>query len=232
MPSDIHINAHGTKAPDSLQAELDALYKRFVREAPAAVTEAIREAMKQMAESGVAKTCLREGMRPLDFSLPDQHQQMVTLSELLAQGPVVISFFRGGWCPYCSLELKHLQQIEPQIRALGAHLIALSPQTIEQNRETAERLGIGFPLLSDGGNQVASLFGLVFDLPEMLRPIYRNYGIDLPQFNDSDSYELPIAATYVLDETGLIRLAFADTDYTRRLEPGEILSCLESLQAS
>lgn len=230
MPSDIHISAHGAQAPDSLQAELDALYKRFVREAPAAVTEAIREAMKQMADSGVAETCLREGMRPLDFSLPGQHRQMVTLSELLAQGPVVISFFRGGWCPYCSLELKHLQQIDPQIRALGARLIALSPQTIEQNRETADRLGIEFPLLSDGGNRVASLFGLVFDLPEMLRPIYRNHGIDLPQFNDTHGYELPIAATYVLDETGLIRLAFADTDYTRRLEPREVLDCLAGLR--
>ncbi len=230
MPSDNHIDAHGARAPDSLQAELDALYRRFVREQPAAVTEAIRQAMKEMADSGVAETCLREGMRPLDFSLPDQHGRTVTLSELLARGPVVISFFRGGWCPYCSLELKHLQQVESQIRALGAQLIALSPQTVDKNRETAERLGIGFPLLSDGGNRVASSFGLVFDLPEMLRPIYRSYGIELPQFNDSDDYELPIAATYVLDRTGLIRLAFADTDYTRRLEPGEILACLDGLR--
>ncbi|WJW75919.1 peroxiredoxin-like family protein [Thiohalobacter sp. IOR34] len=227
--SDPHVRAHARPAPDSLQSELDALFRRFIRESPQPLTEVVREAMREMADSDVAATCLREGMRPLDFTLPNQHGEPVSLSQRLQQGPVVLSFFRGSWCPYCSTELQALQKILPLIRRFGGQLLAISPQTPEQTTATARELGLDFDVLSDGGNEVASCFGLVLSLPEMLRPVYRNYGVELPTYNGDDSYQLPIAATYVLDGSGLIRLAFADTDYTRRLEPRDILDCLQHI---
>lgn len=199
------------------------------RETPGEVRNVMRKALQAMADSGVAEESLRIGMRPLDFTLNNQHDQPVNLEQTLQRGPVVISFFRGIWCSYCSLELQALQQALPDIQASGASLLAISPQTSQQTRATAEKFNLGFDVLSDLGNRVAAAFGLVLSLPEMLRPIYTNFGFDLPSHNGDDSYELPMAATYVLDRDGLIRLAFTDTDYTKRLEPAEIIACLHTL---
>ncbi|MBZ0072428.1 MAG: peroxiredoxin-like family protein [Thiohalobacteraceae bacterium] len=213
----------------SLQAELDQLVGRYTRTLPDDVQGILRTAIQELTQSGIAEECLRVGMRPLDFTLPNQHGQAVNLHATLAEGPVVISFFRGLWCPYCSLELGALQRALPEIRAAGATLLAISPQTPAQSTTTAAQLALQFDVLSDAHNRVAASFGLVFSLPEMLRPIYRNFGIDIPACNGDDSYELPMAATYVLDRDGLIRLAFADTDYTKRLDPAQIIACLQTL---
>lgn len=222
-----HLSAHAGKG--SLQAELNEMISKFTREVPGEVQSVMRKALKAMADSGVAEECLRIGMRPLDFTLNNQHDKPVNLEQTLQHGPVVISFFRGMWCPYCSLELQALQQALPAIRASDATLLAISPQTPVQTYATAQKFNLGFDVLSDLGNRVAATFGLVLSLPEMLRPIYTNFGFDLPSHNGDESYELPMAATYVLDRNGLIRLAFTDTDYTKRLEPAEIIACLQSL---
>lgn len=224
-----HVSAHAGQGAGSLQAELTHMMSKFAREIPDEVRSVMRQAMEALADSGVAEECLRVGMRPLDFTLPNQRGEPVNLQARLDKGPVVISFFRGMWCPYCSLELKALQEALPDIRATGASLLAISPQTQAQSTATATQFELGFDVLSDAGNRVAASFGLVFSLPEMLRPIYKNFGFDIPAFNGDDSYELPMAATYVLDRSGLIRLAFADTDYTKRLEPAQIIDCLKSV---
>ena len=222
-----HLSAHAGKG--SLHAELDEMIHKFTREVPGEAQSIMRKALKAMADSGVAEECLRIGMRPLDFTLNNQHGKSVNLEQTLQRGPVVISFFRGMWCPYGSLELQALQQALPAINAAGATLLAISPQTPEQTHSTAQKFNLNFDVLSDVGNSVAATFGLVLSLPEMLRPIYTNFGFDLPSHNGDDSYELPMAATYVLDRNGLIRLAFTDTDYTKRLEPAEIINCLHTL---
>ena len=224
-----HVSAHAGQGANSLQAELNHMMGKFAREIPDEVRAVMRQAMAALADSGVAEECLRVGMRPLDFTLPNQRGEPVNLQARLDRGPVIISFFRGMWCPYCSLELKSLQEALPAFRAAGASLLAISPQTQAQSTATADQFALGFDVLSDAGNRVAASFGLVFSLPEMLRPIYKNFGFDIPAFNGDESYELPMAATYVLDRSGLIRLAFADTDYTKRLEPQEIIDCLKSL---
>ncbi len=225
-----HLSAHAGQGLASLQAELNHMLGKFAREIPGEVQGVMRKAMEELSNSGVAEECLRVGMRPLDFTLPNQQGKPINLFETLKRGPVVLSFFRGMWCPYCSLELKALQQALPEIRAAGAHLLAISPQTQTKSSATADTFELDFDVLSDVNNRVAASFGLVFSLPEMLRPIYRNFGFDIPEHNGEESYELPMAATYVLDRDGLIRLAFADTDYTKRLEPAEIIACLQSLQ--
>lgn len=117
----------------------------------------------------------------------------------------------------------------PQIESLGATLVAVSPQLPEKSAETASANKVNFLVLSDSGNLVAREFGLVFTLPERLRPIYRKFGIDIPAANGDESYELPISATYVIDRDGTIIHAFVDPDYTKRLEPAEIVEILKRI---
>ena len=151
------------------------------------------------------------------------------LSSLLAAGPAVLNFFRGGWCPYCSLELRALQDALPQIQRLGAQLAAISPQQPQESRSTAEKYGLAFPVLSDVGNVVSTAFGLTYDLADALRPIYARFGHALPDVNGDPSWRLPVPATYVVDQDRSIALAFIDVDYRNRLEPAQIVATLTAL---
>lgn len=123
-----------------------------------------------------------------------------------------------------------MQQILPEITSLRAQLIAVSPQLPDQSLPMIEKNAIAFEVLSDIGNKVARDFGLVYTVPEELRPIYKNFGIDLPAANADDTFELPLPATYVIGQDGIITLAFADADYTTRLEPSEIITALKNMK--
>ncbi len=182
-----------------------------------------------LAASGIAGSSLGVGAKAPDFDLPDATGTKVSLSTLLAKGPVVLAFYRGGWCPYCSTELRALQAKLPEIEAAGATLVAVSPQTPDASLSTAEKLDLAFPVLSDGGNQVAESFGLVFTLPEALRDVYAGFGLDLPAANGDDTFTLPIPATYVIGVDGTIAWRFADADYTKRAEPDDVLAALAAL---
>jgi len=122
-----------------------------------------------------------------------------------------------------------LQRTLPEIEALGAQLVTVSPQLPDNSLSTAEKLDLTFEVLSDVGNRVAREFGLVFTLPEEMRSIYQDFGIDLPAANGDESFELPMPATYVIDKSGIVRLAFVDIDYTRRLDPDDIIDALKKL---
>lgn len=122
-----------------------------------------------------------------------------------------------------------MQRALPEIEALGAALVTVSPQLPDNSLSTAEKLDLTFEVLSDEGNRVARDFGLVFTLPAKMRSIYQDFGIDLTAANGDDSFELPVPATYVIDRSGIIRLAFVDIDYTKRLDPEEILAALKKL---
>ena len=122
-----------------------------------------------------------------------------------------------------------MQRALPEIEALGATLVTVSPQLPDNSLSTAEKLDLTFEVLSDEGNRVARDFGLVFTLPAEMRLIYQDFGIDLPAANGDESFELPVPATYVIDRRGIIRLAFVNIDYTKRLDPEEILAALKKL---
>jgi peroxiredoxin len=123
-----------------------------------------------------------------------------------------------------------LQLELPRIKECGASLVAVSPQTPDNSVSTAEKMRLTFEVLSDVGNRVARQFGLVFVLPEELRPIYAGFGIDIPAANGDDTFELPIPATYVIDHDRKIRMAFVDADYTQRVDPEIVLSALKQLR--
>jgi len=211
----------------TLQANLKAITEGVRQQAPAEVFAAIEAANAKLEISGIAGRALKAGDRIPDFDLPDATGKVVRSGELLAAGPLVISFYRGSWCPYCSLELKTLQQNLSEFRARGATLVAISPQTPDESLTTKQKNELAFPVLSDAGRKVARKFGLVFTLDETLKPIFKAFGIDLLAHNGVDTWELPIPATYVVAKSGKIVSACVDVDYRNRAEPAEILKWLE-----
>jgi peroxiredoxin len=213
----------------SLKAELDAFRSEFMAKVPPEIREAMVHADMELAASRIAQIALKAGDRAPDFLLPDARGGYRRFNDLLAKGPVVVSFYRGGWCPYCNLELRALQQALPDIKRLGAQLVAISPQTPDESLSTAEKNELAFAVLSDIGSATATAYGIAFDLAEELRPIYTRFGHALPDKNGDDSWVLPIPATYVVDRHGFIALAFIDIDYRNRLEPKEILAVLQVL---
>lgn len=216
----------------SLTQDLQDLLAQNRQLIPAEQLALMDQAMADLANSGMSNRALNVGDRVPDFNLTNAIGQPVQFQDLQNQGPVVLAFYRGEWCPYCNLELRALQQSLPEIQALGATLVAISPQTPDHSLSTTEKHNLGFEVLSDVGNQVARAFGLVFQLPETLRPIYAGFGIDLPAYNGDRSFELPLPATYVVDRDRTIVHAFVNPDYTQRLDPAEILAVLGQLQVS
>lgn len=172
-----------------------------------------------VAASGIAQRALKAGDHAPDFRLHDARGGFVRLKDLLGAGPVVLSFYRGRWCPYCNLELRGLQKALPETTRLGATLVAVSPQTPDESLSNADKNELAFSVLSDVGSATAKAFGIAYDLAEELRPIYARFGHALQEKNGDESWVLPIPATYVIDRDGTIALAFVDVDYRNRLEP-------------
>lgn len=214
----------------TLKAQLDAFRSEFTARVPADIREAMTRADMNLAASGITHRAVKAGDQAPDFRLPDARGGHVQLRNLLARGPVVVSFYRGGWCPYCNLELRALENTLPAIRQLGAELVAISPQTPDESLSTTEKNDLSFPVLSDFGSATARRYGIAFALADELQPIYTRSGHAMPDKNGDDSWLLPIPATYVVDMNSTIVLAFIDVDYRNRLEPAEIVAALESLR--
>lgn len=213
-----------------LKHELDQLNTALVKQLPPEVLRTLANATKELSASRLAESSMQKGARAPGFALPDASGKIVKLEELLRRGPVVVSFFRGAWCPYCSLELAALQKALPRIRESGAELVAISPQKPASTAETVEKHHLSFDVLIDQGNRVAQTYGLTFSLPEAMHPIYTQLGVDLPRINGDETFGLPMPATYVIAQDGVIAHAFVDADYSRRLEPNEILAALKNLK--
>lgn len=211
----------------SLRSQLEAEAAKSSPEL-AAVTDA---QVAALIASNIRAHSLKEGERVPDFTLPDAVGHPVALADALAKGPVVIAFYRGEWCPYCNLQLHAYQAILPQITAMGASLLTISPQTPDHSLSMAEKHALTFAVLSDVGNAVARQFGLVFPYDTAAREFFTRHGLDLARFNGDESWELPVPATYVVAPDGVIALAFVDPDFRHRLEPSALLDSLRALAA-
>lgn len=214
-----------------LTEAIDAYNEQKSKKVPGEILETMARATAEIKVSGIEDRSLRVGDRMPDFELPNQHGETRRFSEYLAESPVVLNVYRGGWCPYCNLEMKALHDALPQIQAQGARLVGMAPETPDKAMDTAERHRIDIDILSDAGNCVAEGLGLVFELPESLRPIYQGLGIDVPAYNGDDSFRLPMPATYIVGQDGVVSYAFVNADYTLRVEPEEIVAHLSSLAA-
>jgi len=215
-----------------LQQQTDAFFAHAKSQVPADLLKDLMSPVEQLIASGAAEHVLKEGIQGPDFTLLDALGNAVTLSQLLKQGPVVISFYRGEWCPYCNLELRAYERALPQLQALGASLVAISPQTPDHSLSVMEKQQLTFRVLSDVGNQVARQFGLVFTIDEAVRAAHRRIGANLPAFNGDESWELPMAGTFLIDQSGTIRLAFVDPDFSHRLDPSVVIARLKELQGA
>ena len=211
---------------DILKSEI-AAYKAAMKEkVPDGVRVIMAQCTTEIKDSGIERGALKTGDMMPDFELNNQHNELRRLSDYLANSPVVLNIYRGGWCPYCNMEMKALQGVQKEIESYGAMLVGMAPETPDRALSTAERAGIAIDILSDSGNRVAEQMGLVFELPQALRPIYEKFGIDIPAFNGDDSFKLPVPATYIIGQDGVIVYDFVNADYTQRLEPTEIVEIL------
>jgi peroxiredoxin len=221
----------------SLQARLDAFKADFRAgkppyNAPPEVHPIMERATDELVASGQATRALKAGDRAPAFTLRDPDGEAVSSADLLAKGPLVITFYRGVWCPYCNMELQALQETLPQIEALGASLVAISPQNPVNSRKSVRQNQLGFPILSDAHNEVALAFGLRFALPDYLVALYKKLGNDLPTVNGDPSWTLPMPARYVIGQDGVILYSEVNPDYTRRPEPADLLPVLQHARAT
>jgi peroxiredoxin len=183
------------------------------------------------AERGGLSDSLKAGDKAPLFALPDVTSgKTVSLADLLERGPVVLFFYRGGWCPFCNVALAKMSAALPEFKALGASVVAISPQLPEYATQTGERHKIEYYNLSDAGLVVARQFGLQFSMDEQTVKAYKAYGIDLPKTNGGSDWELPVPGYYVIDRQGVIRWAYANEDYKVRPEPEEIIAVLKGLK--
>lgn len=216
----------------SLQDRLDAFKADFetTKASPAAVA-VMHRATAELIASGQAERALKTGDRAPPFSLPDTEGAAVSSPALLAAGPLVVTFYRGVWCPYCNMDLQAIEAAAGDIRGLGASLVAISPQTTPNSRRSRRENGFSFPILTDDGGAVAAAFGLRFRLPDDLIALYQGFGVDLPTINADPSWTLPMPARYVIGTDGVIAYAEVNPDYTRRPDPEELLPTLRQLRA-
>jgi peroxiredoxin len=177
--------------------------------------------------NGLAKSALKVGDRAPAIVLGNARGKTVDVDTMLKKGPVIVTFYRGGWCPYCNLELRAFQQVLPDIEAASASLVAISPEKPDDTLSTTEKNALTFEVLSDVGQKVGRAFRLVYDFSDELKSAYGGFGRDIPTKNGTvDEWALPIAASYVIDRDGTIIYAHTDADYRDRADPSDILALL------
>lgn len=212
----------------SLQERINAWSARHAADFPPEVLALFAAKTEAVLKSGILRNVSGVGDTAPDFELPDTLGNRVNLREKIEAGPVILSFYRGTWCPYCTIEFQALLEKMPQFRAGNATVLAVSPQVVERytDPETA-----GFYDLSDEGNRVARKFGLVYPLGDEIRKVYTGFGIHLENLNRDDSYEVPIPATYLIDQNAVIRYSHANPEITERAEPEVLLKTLVDIVA-
>lgn len=210
-------------------AEVLAERKRLIAKyVPPEIQTLHERAITEVRDSGIADRVLQKGDKAPEFELSDQNGILVRTADLLRKGKLILCFFRGRWCPFCIGQMEAMNTFYSEIQRVGAELIGLSPQTVHQSYLMADQHRLRFALLSDAGNTVARKFGLVYRVPEYQQEVYRRAFVNLPFTNSDTSWELPIPATYVIDQNSTIVYAAANPDYTERPEPNEILRIIST----
>ncbi|GAA0719879.1 peroxiredoxin-like family protein [Aquimarina litoralis] len=211
----------------SLTAQLKEKAALSANKIPETIQKIMNNGIDNLRDSQLTARALKTGDKIPEISLPNAANKTISIQELLLNKKVVLSFYRGGWCPYCNLELRALQQYQDKFEELGATLVAISPETPDNSLSTSEKNNLSFEVLSDIDNKVANEFNLVFTLPKDLTEVYKGFGIDLVKSNGNEDQQLPIAATYVIDQDGTIIYDFIKEDYKERADPEDIYNSLK-----
>jgi peroxiredoxin len=211
----------------SLKEQLAEYRAGWLKRVPAERQKVIEQHIAGLRSGVIARSMLKVGNRAPAIRLGNARGETVDVGELLRRGPVIVTFYRGGWCPYCNFELKAFQEILPEIEALGASLVAISPEKPDETLSTAEKNALRFEVLSDVGQRVGQAFGLVYRFTDELRGAYEGFGLDIPLRNGAPGeWSLPVSATYAIGQDGTIVFAHTDVDYRDRAEPREVLNAL------
>jgi peroxiredoxin len=207
----------------------DEVNAALAEQAPAEVLEGFGRIRADQAAVDYAARAPKVGDRAPGFTLQDQLGREVSLAGELEQGPVVLIFYRGEWCPYCNVMLRTYGLRAADFSQRGARLVAVSPQTPDNSLTMAEKHNLEFPVLSDEGGEVIGTYGLKYDVTA--HDLYKAGGADLPEFNGTGGWILPAPAVFVIDREGIVRFVSVNGDYTERAEPDEALAALDSLDS-
>ncbi|NOU71841.1 redoxin domain-containing protein [Paenibacillus sp. LMG 31458] len=212
---------------DELNKRLAEREETFKSESPAEY-EILQQSIVMLEKGGAAPGLSIGDLAP-DFTLTDALGKPMSLMEAVRNGPVILTFYRGGWCPYCSLQLRAYNEMLPQFRELGASLIAVSPQSPDNALSQHEKEGLDFVVASDTDSRVAEQYRVLYEVSGSLKALYEKIGLDLASYNSADQWFLPVSATFVIDRDARIHYAYVDPNFMRRLEPEVILRVLKTL---
>ncbi|WP_299223926.1 peroxiredoxin-like family protein [uncultured Aquimarina sp.] len=212
----------------SLTEQLKARADQSANKYPETIHKIMNNGIANVKDTQLVSKALKTGDEIPEILLPNAAGANISIQELLVNKKVILSFYRGGWCPYCNLELKALQQYQNEFEGLGATLVAISPETPDNSLTTSEKNNLSFEVLSDIDNKIAREFNLAFTLPKDLIEVYKGFGIDLIKSNGNQDYQLPISATYIIDQDGIIIYDFIKEDYKERADPKEIFNFLKN----
>ena len=213
----------------SLQQQLDAFKQQFKAQAPAAAFEAFARSTQELIATGQAEQALNVGAKAPGFVLSDPEGNDVALDTLLANGPLVVSFYRGVWCPYCNIELQALEAVHEEIKAKGASLVAISMQGAADSRKSQRDNNLSFPILTDKSGELADKFGIRWAVQDYVIEFKKMFNVVLPNIHGDGEWNLPMPARYVIDTNGTIAYADINPDYTQRPEPSGLFPILEEL---
>ena len=215
-----------------LDERLRALRTKESAETPDELKSVIALELKALISSGQAGRAVKVGAQAPAFVLPDVNGNTVSSAALLEKGPLVVTFYRGLWCPFCNADLLAVEAAAERIRGFGAALIAISPQTPANSRIALQENHLSFPILSDKNCELAAKFGIRWMPSEALQGVYRNFGTDVGAFNGEGSWALPMPARYVIAQDGTVVYAKVNANYTHRPEPGDVCPVLEKLKSA
>lgn len=207
----------------------DTLVDQLNEMMPEDIMQTFNDDADQLAKNHTDTLKITVGDKAPNFRLPNATGQMVMLSELLTDGPVVLTFYRGAWCPYCNLSLKIYQQVLPKIKEIGAQLVAISPQTPDSSLAMKEKNELEFEVLSDADNRVAQQFTTIFKNGDKPVGAMKALDIDFHSFYSADSGEIPVPATFIINQDGTVRFAKSEGgDYRKRVESADVLAALRN----
>ncbi len=217
---------------NKLGDELEEFRQYFLANFPAEKAAIMARADVELSEKQVLKNVLKVGDTAPNFNLPNATGNTVFLENVISRGPAVVVFYRGGWCPYCNLELRAYQRLLPEIEKAGGQLLAISLQSPDETLSTQEKNELAYPVLSDTDGKVTQAFGLLFELPDYLQDLYTELGHDLPNIQSVGKWALPVPGTFVIAPNGKIVASYADVNYRVRMEPEEALAAIKAISAT
>ncbi|MCH2194835.1 peroxiredoxin-like family protein [Kordia sp.] len=214
----------------TLQDSLDKLKERIEGGMPPQIVNIMHQATADLEASGIGEGILKVGDKAPEFKLPNQDGNLVSSTELLKNGPLVVTYYRGAWCPYCNTDLGNLKRYTAELQEFNATMISVSPQIPQYNKQITTQQRLNFDLLSDSENNVANEFGLRWEMVDPLKSLYRDsFGISLPNYNGDESWTLPVPARFIIGTDGIIKYAEFSIDYTKRPNPDVLVKALNEI---